>query len=105
MFAKSVLSVLFINRTKAESFEKAILSNEIERVRSLLRSHPDLAVSRLSLGEAPLLYASRQGLTEVVVELVEAGADLLVADDEQNTALLLASSKGHTEVGTGSICT
>ena len=41
--------------------------------------------------------ACREGTLNVVKLLVEAGADVCVADEEENTCLMLASRKGHID--------
>ncbi len=48
-------------------------------------------------GMTPLLYAARDGLAELTAVLVEAGADLELAEANGITPLLMASLNGHIE--------
>ena len=49
-------------------------------------------------GQTPLLFASYDGMIEVVQALVDAGADQNQADQIGNTPLYIASEKGHLDV-------
>ena len=50
------------------------------------------------LGDAPLITASAFGLEEVVVALIEAGADINIQGNEGGTPHYVASQDGHLEV-------
>jgi len=56
------------------------------------------AIARPSGGLTPLLYAARQGCTECVKILAEAGADLDLGDPDNVSPLLMASLNGRWEV-------
>jgi len=45
--------------------------------------------------DRPLHLAAGRGLTTITVQLLEAGADLTLADDEGNVALHYAAKAGH----------
>lgn len=54
--------------------------------------------SRDTMGGTPTYSASFYGLKEVVSALIEAGADINLADNDDSTPLYVASLRGHLEV-------
>ena len=50
------------------------------------------------MGWTPLHVAVEEGNTEVVLELLDWGADVNVEEEEGLTPLLMASEKGHFEL-------
>jgi ankyrin repeat protein len=56
------------------------------------------AIYRPAGGLTPLLYAAREGCVECARHLVDAGADLNLADPEQVSPLLLAVLNGHFDL-------
>lgn len=49
-------------------------------------------------GQTALMFAVRQGRTDMVKMLLDTGADTNVQDDEGSTALMCAAEHGHTEI-------
>jgi ankyrin repeat protein len=76
---------------------KAVKSNDVARVRALIRQGID--VNELDAnGDPPLIQAAYRGHTEIVRLLLEAGADVSVVDPEMKaTALHAAAYAGRTE--------
>ena len=54
--------------------------------------------SRDRIGGTPTYWASFYGLKEVVTALIEAGADINLANNDSCTPLFIASHQGHVEV-------
>ena len=69
-----------------------------DQVRALIWGAPALDLEHLQDGKPVLSLAAMKGHTEVVQELVRAGAALDLQDKDQCTALMWASACGYTEV-------
>ena len=77
----------------------AILDNDIDTVKSLLRINRELVNDKESkLKWTPLHLASALGHEEIITLLIDNGADLNAKDEDGKTPLFYASSKGHKEI-------
>ena len=76
---------------------KAVKSNDVSQVKELIRQ--GVNVSELDAnGDAPLVMAAYEGLSEIVRLLLEAGADVTAVDPGMKaTALHAAAYAGRTE--------
>ncbi len=76
---------------------KAILNNDLRSVQNLIQKGAD--VNQLDDNQdAPLVIAAYKGYTEIVKQLLEAGADVAAVDPEMKaTALHAAAYAGRTE--------
>jgi len=75
---------------------QATLAGELAAVRSLLDmgADPDFVFQT----NTALIYAARDGHTEIVLLLIERGGDVNWIDGEGVTPLILAAFKGHDEI-------
>lgn len=64
----------------ADALFAAIRDGDVEGVREVLKSHPETATVRDSLGATPLHYAAEIGNREIVQALLDAGAELNARD-------------------------
>jgi hypothetical protein len=79
--------------------KKAIIDNDINRVKVLLEEHPDIVHITNSAGEGPLYMASHFGHLPIVEHLVEHGAVINQQETRNGwTPLNLAVFRGHTNV-------
>ena len=60
--------------------------------------HPAVVSERDARGRTPLLWAAAYGQTPTVNKLIQHGADVHAAADENETALHLAAASGHHDV-------
>lgn len=75
----------------------AVFLANTARVKSLLQLHPHLATSVDGLGDQPIHHAARNGDTEIVLLLIEAGADVNAINSRGHTVLYCAGGHGHLE--------
>lgn len=79
--------------------KKAIIDNDLNRVKALVEEHPDIVNITNSAGEGPLYMASHFGHLPIIEHLVEHGADIDLKENRNNwTALNLAVYGAHTNV-------
>ena len=71
---------------------------DLEAVRSLLRVRADVNAREPKRQATGLIRAAKAGHTEVVRELVKAGARLEAKDVDDMTALVVACQNGHIDV-------
>jgi ankyrin repeat protein len=67
-------------------------------VKLLLDKGANVNVKENRNGATPLIVAAFEGNKEVIEQLLAKGADIDAKDNEGNTALSLASARGHTAV-------
>jgi RNA polymerase subunit RPABC4/transcription elongation factor Spt4 len=79
------------------SFSQAIVLNDIEMTRDLLRAGFSVDVLD-ELSQTPLMIASRQGSKQIVELLIQSGADVNKQNDSGRTALMEAISGGHQKI-------
>lgn len=82
----------------AAPIHEACTNGDIQTVRTLLDSDPELLDAPDSLGGLPIHAASRHGHLEIVKLLLERGAEVDVPDREATTPLSLAGLGGQFEV-------
>ena len=79
--------------------KKAIIANDLNRVKALVEEDPEIVHVTNSAGEGPLYMASHFGHLPIIEYLVEHGANI---DQKENrndwTALNLAVHGAHTNV-------
>ncbi|KAL7009406.1 putative ankyrin-repeat protein [Cystobasidiomycetes sp. EMM_F5] len=78
----------------------ASTSGSLETVQAILHHKPDVE-ARDSLGWTPLMIAvlASAGATDIVTELVGAGASVIAENDKGITVLHYAASRGRLEIG------
>src|SRR5262245_52475517 len=79
----------------SRQFLAAVFLADAARVRSLLDRYPHLAVAADGRGDQPIHHAARNGDTEVVRLLIEAGADVNARNTRGHTVLYCAGGHGH----------
>jgi len=80
--------------TEVSTFVKLITKGDYDAVKSMIVAGTD--VNRKSKGMTPLMYAARYNKSEIVVLLIQHGANLKVKSDRGYTALEYAKmSKAH----------
>ena len=79
--------------------KKAIMDNDINRVKALIQEHPDIVHIKNTAGEGPLYMATYFGHLPIIEYLVESGADIDLIETRNGwTALNIAVYRGHTNV-------
>ena len=79
--------------------KKAILENDINRVKALVEEHPAIVNVKNSSNETPLFMATYFGYLPIIEYLVENGANIHQVESKgEYNALHLAVSRGHTSV-------
>ena len=81
----------------SRQFLAAVFLADAARVRALLARHPRLATTPDGRGDSPIHHAARNGDTEVVRLLIEAGADVNAANPRGHTVLYCAGGHGHLD--------
>lgn len=79
----------------SRQFLAAVFLADTARVRSLLGRHPHLATATDGRGDQPIHHAARNGDTEIVRLLIEAGADVNAKNPRGHTVLYCAGGHGH----------
>ncbi|KAL4235906.1 KN motif and ankyrin repeat domain [Mactra antiquata] len=69
-----------------------------EEVVQRLFSMGNVNIKAAKDGQTALMFAVRQGRTDMVKILLDTGADTNIQDDEGSTALMCAAEHGHTEI-------
>ncbi|CAI8034965.1 Ankyrin homolog [Geodia barretti] len=77
---------------------QAVYSRDKEEVKSLLSKRADPNAFPLMIEFSPLMQASKVGTVEIARLLLNAGANPNLANDEGQTALIIASTHGHCDV-------
>ena len=96
---KQIISEFYYaeRENKNNIFIYYIKDNEKNQVKTILKYYPEY-VNASRNGNPALLWASRNGHTEIVEMLINAGADVNAKNNDYTTALMDASTKRHTEV-------
>ena len=81
-----------------DSFVEAVQKGDLEKFKALLKSNPDLAVSKDRIGRKPLCEAAVSGHRVVVQLLLANKAQVNSTDDYCNAPLQLAARHGHKDV-------
>jgi fucose 4-O-acetylase-like acetyltransferase len=80
------------------SIHAAVISGDVEAVKSIIASGADLNEKEPAGGSSPLMTACVFGKTEIVQVLIESGADLNVTNNDGSTALHTAAFFCRTEI-------
>jgi hypothetical protein len=88
--------------TPESDIMKAVVTNDLGRVKQLISSSEALdergrCQESYCLYTTPLIEAARLGRKEIVLELLNAGANINSRDDYGTSALVAALSRGHVE--------
>jgi uncharacterized protein len=77
---------------------RACSEGDLEDAKHLIASGADVKIKNI-FGWTPLIVASYRGHIETAKLLIEAGADVNATEKQEQTALMLSSSKkGNTEI-------
>jgi ankyrin repeat protein len=77
---------------------EAVETGDLKSFRELLGSADINAPDQKSFHQTALMKAAQSGWEPIVAELIRAGADLNLADDNRDTALHYSAQFGHTRV-------
>jgi ankyrin repeat protein len=81
----------------ARQFINAVFFANSDRVRSMLRSNPGLALECYARGDTALHHACRNGDLEIVTLLVGSGAEVDASTDHGHFPLYCAAGHGHAQ--------
>jgi len=81
----------------ARQFICAVFLANAQRVRAMLREHPELVREGYARGDTALHHAARNGDQEIVEILVENGADVNAMTEPGHFPLYCAAGHGHVE--------
>ena len=82
----------------ADSFYKAVVWDNLERVKALLKDNPDLVLTRYLMGETPLHLAAKWGHKEVVALLLANQAEVNTKDNKGQTPARWAAHNGYKKL-------
>lgn len=90
-----------VTQNKMEEFVAATICGDLEFIRECVIQGYDVNAPRPKFGKTPLMYAAIHGQVEVVLELLEAGANpdqkIRTNEDKGATALMLAAGMSKSE--------
>ncbi len=89
---------LFSVNLPAGEIHEAAISGNLDQLRSLLEQNPDWLNQRDDLGFTSLNLACREGHLDMVVALLDMGADLNLGDVDNSQPIHLAAQMGHIEI-------
>ncbi|WP_346859703.1 acyltransferase family protein [uncultured Draconibacterium sp.] len=81
-----------------QSMHAAVISGKLEAIKQLIKSGADLNEKEPAGGSSPLMTACVFNQTEIALELINAGADLSVTNNDGSTALHTAAFFCRTKV-------
>ncbi|WP_427110300.1 ankyrin repeat domain-containing protein [Lysinibacillus xylanilyticus] len=109
-FISIVVSTLFIltgcndrgeeehMKLQSDNLIQAVENNDLEKVQEILQDSSYPINETNDKGETPLLIATHENYIEVAKLLIEAGADINLQDNIQDSAYLYAGAQGKTEI-------
>ena len=101
LLPKAALAVAFFllmsGTSRAAPIHDAAESGDLKKVQELLMTHPDWVDVLDEEGETPLLEAAEEGHLEVVLLLLERGANLNHQDRDGETALMEAAGESRVD--------
>eukprot|EP00106_Octopus_bimaculoides_P008227 XP_014775669.1 PREDICTED: E3 ubiquitin-protein ligase MIB2-like [Octopus bimaculoides] len=83
--------------TRLDQFVREAAQGQIENIREVITKHPD-KIDQRSSGKTALQVASHQGHKDIVLMLLEAGANLELQDEDGDTALHYSAFGNQPEV-------
>ena len=86
----------FVIYVSAAEMCRAARVGDVEKVKTLVKAGQDVNQRDWRKGRTPLIWAAVEGHTDCVEYLIQIGAQLHLKDKDSNTALHLASQKGHS---------
>ncbi len=88
------MSKITVRQQRPTPLMKAVQKQDVDAVRARIKAG-DVVVDRDSYGQTALHWAAKYESVEIVHLLLDAGADLRAKDDDGETALQAAKTKGH----------
>ncbi|NGX62620.1 MAG: hypothetical protein KR126chlam6_00018 [Candidatus Anoxychlamydiales bacterium] len=79
-------------------FQSAVLLNNIEGVKELIKKGADVNKPKDRDGQKPLMIATQNGYTQIMEILIANGANVNAKDNEGVTALMYAVRNGHEDI-------
>jgi hypothetical protein len=89
---------LAVQKVAATTIFDATRDNDLEKVRALIKDHPDLAFSKDDNGVTPLHYAAAMGSEDMAELLLTNRADVNAKANNGMTPLHAAAAMGHRDV-------
>jgi len=94
---KDVAELLLASNADYSVFDVAA-SGDVEKVKTLLKNHPDLVFSKNKYGMTPLSYAAASGSKDVAELLLANKSEANTKNKDGMTPLHLASNNGHKDM-------
>ncbi|MCY9548767.1 ankyrin repeat domain-containing protein [Lysinibacillus xylanilyticus] len=85
-------------KLQSDNLIQAVENNDLEKVQEILQDSSYPINETNDKGETPLLIATHENYIEVAKLLIEAGADINLQDNIQDSAYLYAGAQGKTEI-------
>ncbi len=88
----------YIDGEKETALSKACIRGSVDCVRALLDNDADINMKTGSMGDTPLIVASRFGSSLCVRELLDRGADINIVNNYDDNAIRVAKDKCNYQV-------
>jgi ankyrin repeat protein len=93
-----LVAILTPARAFSDDIYAAVRSDDLERVKAIVKSDPRAVADKDEQEKTPLHYAAAKGEKEIAEVLLGAGADVNALDGHRRTPLHLAASNGSVEL-------
>jgi len=96
-----IIIVFFISSTSGQNIYNRVWRGNIDKIKPLLEKNPEIVNLKNEFGYAPLHYAiiwAEKNKKEIVVLLIDAGADINLKSSEGKIPLHYAAEEGNKEI-------